>query len=236
MKVCIWPKPSNIITKPTTAAVVSGIIIGKPSSSSPIMINIRMVAISNLPVPYRVTAVSDLGLGISVAIHHAGREVDVLAGEVLDGCQEILDSGNGETDGHPYIDDPDRYAQGRQNAATAIQRFDVAVGVVTQEKHHHRGKQGDEDHQYLSAFGGQGVVYRRHPDVATMAGGVTNTGKGDQNDQDAVDLTREKQAFSEHKTPDHVGAGVDSHEDDAGGEHDGLDLGDPLVDGAQKAW
>ena len=49
MNVPIWPKPSNIITKPITAAVVSGIIIGKPRSSSPIMTIIIIVAMLCFP-------------------------------------------------------------------------------------------------------------------------------------------------------------------------------------------
>ena len=47
--VSVWPSPPNIVTNPTKAPTMSGIIIGKPSSSSTIMIEKMVGAIAQLP-------------------------------------------------------------------------------------------------------------------------------------------------------------------------------------------
>src|SRR5690554_2987819 len=229
----IWPKPSNIITKPNTAAVISGIIIGKPRSSSPIMIIIIIVAMVNI-LSGSGSCASDFGFCIGVTIYHTRRQINVFAGEVFDGGQEILDAGDGKTDRCPDVDPPDGQAQRRQDATTAVQGFDVAVGVVAQEEHHHGGEQGNKNHQNLAALGGKGIVNGRHPDVAAVAGSVADAGKGNQDNQDPVDLAGEKQAFSEHKPGNHVNAGVDRHEDNAAGQHDGFNPGNPFINSAQK--
>ena len=67
-----------------------------------------------------------------------------------------------------------------------------------------------------------------------MAGSVADAGKGNQDNQDPVDLAGEKQAFSEHKPGNHVNAGVDRHEDNAAGQHDGFNPGNPFINSAQK--
>ncbi len=60
IRVSIWPRPLNIMKKPITAAVISGIIIGKPSSSSPIMVVTIIVVIVRSPgrTALRQTSVS----------------------------------------------------------------------------------------------------------------------------------------------------------------------------------
>src|SRR5690554_6542642 len=234
MNVCIWPKPSNIITKPTTAAVVRGIIIGKPISSSPIMIIIIIVAMARVSLCVRVHAASDLGFGVGVAIDYPGRQVDVFAGEVFNGREEVLGAGDGKAYRCPYIDPPDREAQSRQNPPPAVQGFDVAVGVVTQKEQHHGSKQGDNDHQCFAPHGGEGIVQCRHPDMAAVASGIADPGKSNQDDENPVYLTGEEHAFAEDKAGDDISAGVECHQDNADGQDDRFHLGYPLVDGPQK--
>ena len=87
IRVSIWLRPPKLIMKPTIAATIRGIIIGKPSSSSTSMISIRVVAMSDsfLTGYWRITD-SHFRLGVCVAISYTGRQEYIRAAEILDGC------------------------------------------------------------------------------------------------------------------------------------------------------
>ena len=72
--------------------------------------------------------------------------------------------------------------------------------------------------------------------MSSMSGGIAQPGKGDHDDQDAVEFFGEVQTFAKNETAYHVCHRVDGHEQDAGSENNGFDFGDAVVEGAEKAW
>lgn len=68
----------------------------------------------------KAAAGSDFRLTIRVAVDHTSGEINILAGEILDRCEEILNAGNRKAHWRPNVNPPDLKAQRRENSPTAV--------------------------------------------------------------------------------------------------------------------